>query len=470
VAVQANRQTQILVTLGPVTQTEEMIGTLMDAGANLFRLNMSHARHDWVRAVVVNIRSAARTRDCVPSILMDLQGPAIRTGDLPIPVDLVKGERFDFTTNPEKEGSRVAGVNYPSFLDDIKEGATILIDNGLIRMKVLQKTTDVAECEVEIGGNLGSRRHINLPGTKVNLPALTEKDKADVTVGLELDVDYFALSFVREAADVEQLKMLIKSEEHPPKVVAKVEDQHAVKQIKRIIRAADAIMVARGDLGVECPYEELPIIQRRIVRQCLKAGKPVVVATHMLESMINEPHPTRAEVTDVANAVFEQADAIMLSGETSVGQFPVMCVEVMDRIARRMEQERGARFHKEADLTDDREKLAKSAVGMADDLNADAMVVFTATGRMVRESSWMRPRHSQILALCACPRVAGEMALFRGVKPVIIEGFCPDFPVLDALATLKDRGHLQAGNTVVVSSSTKAVEKISNSVQIHKVT
>ncbi|MEE2714787.1 MAG: pyruvate kinase [Verrucomicrobiota bacterium] len=466
---EANRQTQILVTLGPVTQTEEMIGALMDAGANLFRLNMSHARHDWVREVVANIRTAAAIRDCVPAILMDLQGPAIRTGDLPAPVDLVKGERFDFTTNPEKEGVRVARVNYPSFLDDIEEGATILIDNGLIRMKVLHKTTDVAECEVEIGGNLGSRRHINLPGTKVNLPALTEKDKADVAVGLELDIDYFALSFVREAADVEQLKLLIQSEEHPPRVVAKVEDQHAVKQIKRIIRAADAIMVARGDLGVECPYEELPIIQRRIVRQCLKVGKPVVVATHMLESMINEPHPTRAEVTDVANAVFEQADAIMLSGETSVGQFPVMCVEVMDRIARRMEQERGARFHKEADLNDEREKLAKSAVGMADDLNADAMVVFTVSGRMVRESSWMRPKHSQILALCASARVAGEMALFRGVRPVIIEGFCPDFPVLDALATLKDRGYLEVGDTVVVSSSTQAVEKISNSVQIHKV-
>ena len=466
---QANRQTQILVTLGPVTQTEEMIGALMDAGANLFRLNMSHARHDWVREVVANIRTAAKARDCVPAILMDFQGPAIRTGDLPAPVDLVKGERFDFTTNPEKEGARVVRVNYPSFLDDIEEGATILIDNGLIRMKVLQKTTDVAECEVEIGGNLGSRRHINLPGTKVNLPALTEKDKADVAVGLELGVDYFALSFVREAADVEKLKMLIQSEEHPPKVVAKIEDQHAVKQIKRIIHAADAIMVARGDLGVECPYEELPIIQRRIVRQCLKVGKPVVVATHMLESMINEPHPTRAEVTDVANAVFEQADAIMLSGETSVGQFPVMCVEVMDRIARRMEQERGARFHKEADLNDERENLAKSAVGMADDLNADAMVVFTVRGQMVRESSWMRPKHSQILALCASARVAGEMALFRGVKPVIIEGFCPDFPVLDALATLKDRGHLKIGDTVVVSSSTKAVEIISNSVQIHKV-
>ena len=316
---------------------------------------------------------------------------------------------------------------------------------------------------------MGSRRHINLPGTKVGLPALTDKDRKDAALGLELEVDYMALSFVREAADVEELQTLIKVGDHPTKVVAKIEDQHAVKRIRRIIRAADAIMVARGDLGVECPYEELPIIQRHIVRECLTVGKPVVVATHMLESMINEPHPTRAEVTDVANAVFEQADAIMLSGETSVGNFPTMCVEVMDRIAQRMEQERGARFHREAKLDDQRQRLAKSAVRMADDLSAEAIVMFTVSGRMVRQAAWMRPRHAKILALCADPRVAGALALHRGVTPVIIDNFCPDFPVLDAIATLKERGHLQAGQTVVVSSSTKAVQKIANSVQVHEV-
>lgn len=469
VRVQANRQTRILTTLGPATQTEESIGALMDAGANLFRLNMSHARHDWVREVVPRIRAAAKVRDLVPGILVDLQGPAIRTGDLPEPVDLKAGDRFDFSVDRTAQGDRVVGVNYANFLNDIEEGATILIDNGLIRMKVLRKTESVAECEVEIGGLMGNRRHINLPGTKVGLPALTDKDRADVQVGLELEVDYFALSFVREPGDVEELQALVHSAEHAPRVVAKIEDQHAVQHIERIISAADAIMVARGDLGVECPYEELPIIQRQIVRQCLLVGKPVVVATHMLESMIGEPHPTRAEVTDVANAVFEQADAIMLSGETSVGQFPVICVEVMDRIARRMEQETGAEFQHEAELGDTCQRLAKSAVRMADDLEADAMVVFTVSGRMVRETAWMRPRHAKILALCACPRVAGEMAMYRGVKPVLIEGFCPDFPVLDAISTLKERGHLQEGDTVVVSSSTKAVQKIANSVQVHRV-
>ena len=464
-----NRQTRILATLGPATDSVEAIGKLLDAGANIFRLNMSHAPHDWTRTTTENIRVAAAQRDLVPGILMDLQGPAIRTGDLPEPVELHQGDRFDFTVDPAVQGERVVGVNYSNFLNDIEVGATILIDNGLIRMKVLTKTESVAECEVDIGGTMGSRRHINLPGTKVGLPALTDKDRKDAALGLELEVDYMALSFVREAADVEELQALIKVGDHPAKVVAKIEDQHAVKRIRRIIRAADAIMVARGDLGVECPYEELPIIQRHIVRECLTVGKPVVVATHMLESMINEPHPTRAEVTDVANAVFEQADAIMLSGETSVGNFPTMCVEVMDRIAQRMEQERGARFHREAKLDDQRQRLAKSAVRMADDLSAEAIVMFTVSGRMVRQAAWMRPRHAKILALCADPRVAGTLALHRGVTPVIIDNFCPDFPVLDAIATLKERGHLQAGQTVVVSSSTKAVQKIANSVQVHEV-
>lgn len=463
------RQTRILATLGPATDTVESIGQLLDAGANLFRLNMSHAPHDWACATTANIREAAAQRGLVPGILMDLQGPAIRTGDVAEPIDLNQGDRIDFTIDAALVKDRVVGVNYPNFLNDIEVGASILIDNGLIRLEVVRKSDSIAECEVEIGGIMGSRRHINLPGTKVGLPALTDKDRADAALGLELGVDYLALSFVREAADVEELKALIKAGGQAAKVVAKIEDQNAVKRIRRIIKAADGIMVARGDLGVECPYEELPIIQRHIVRECLIAGKPVVVATHMLESMIDEPHPTRAEVTDVANAVFEQADAIMLSGETSVGSFPVMCVEVMDRIARRMEQERGARFYREAKLTDQRQRLAKSAVRMADDLGADAIVMFTVNGRMARETAWMRPRHAEILALCADPKVAGALALHRGITPVVIEDFCPDYPVLDAIATLKERGHLEPGQTVVVSSSIKGVEKIANSVQVHEV-
>jgi len=461
-----------LATLGPATETGETIGGLMDAGANLFRLNMSHARHDWVRRVVENIRAAADARGHVPGVVMDLQGPAIRTGEISTPVMLEKGDRFDFTIDSKLKSERLVSVNYPDFLNDIKEGAIIQVDNGLIRMRVLRITGTVAECEVEIGGEMGSRRHINLPGTKVKLPALTDKDKADVALGLDTKMDYIALSFVREASDVAQLREFIAGDAHPPKVIAKVEDQYAIKNIDAIIEEADAIMVARGDLGVECPFEDLPILQRQIVRSCQLVGKPVIVATHMLESMVGEPIPTRAEVTDVANAVFEQADAIMLSSETSVGQFPAMCVEAMDRIARRMEREDGARFHEEAVLSNERQKLAKVAVQMADDMEAQALVVFTIEGKMVPEAAWMRPREARIMALCPSARVAGQMTLYRGVIPVVVEAVQSELPAEEveaALETLKEKALLESGDTVVVISSYLAVEEIANSVQMHRV-
>ena len=469
--MQGTRQTRILATLGPVSDTEETIGALLDAGTNVFRLNMSHAKHDWVRSVAGHIRSAAAVRGCVPGIVMDLQGPAIRTGDLPAPVQLKKGDRFDFTVDPSVEGERCVSVNYPDFLNDIEEGAIILVDSGLIRMRVLLLTDTVAECEVQVGGELGNRRHINLPGTKVNLPALTEKDRADVAVGLELDVDYFALSFVRSAADVALLQELVADHLRPPKVIAKVEDQHAVQHIDTIIDQADAIMVARGDLGVECPFEDLPILQREIVRSCQIIGKPVIVATHMLESMCQEPVPTRAEVTDVANAVFEQADAIMLSGETSVGNFPNRCVQAMDRIARRMEREPAARFHELANLTNNRQKLAKSAVNMADDLDAKAIVVFTRVGRLVPEVAWMRPCRAPILALCLNDEVARSLALHRGVRPVVLPwGDVEASGVVDhALKNLVEQNLLEQGDTVVIVSSRRAVEEIADSVQMAKV-
>jgi pyruvate kinase len=286
-----------------------------------------------------------------------------------------------------------------------------------------------------------------------------------------MEVDYLALSFVREASDVVQLREHIASAAHPPQVIAKVEDQFAVAHIDAIIAEADAIMVARGDLGVECPFEDLPILQRQIVRACQLAGRPVIVATHMLESMIGEPMPTRAEVTDVANAVYEQADAIMLSSETSVGQFPTMAVAAMDRIARRMEREPAARFHAEAPLTDARQKLAKAAVRMADDLEARALVVFTRAGRMVPEVASMRPSGAPIFALCLNAAVAGSLALHRAVHPVVLpwdEGN-PDEAVDAALAELARAGHLQTGDTVVVVSSHEALEEIADSVQMRRV-
>ena len=241
-------------------------------------------------------------------------------------------------------------VNYDGLVNDISAGDTVLVDNGVIQMLVLEKRQNRIRCRVLTPGTLGSRRHINLPGVRVNLPPLTQKDLDDVRVGAEVNVDYVALSFARQSSDLEELRRVLQTLESKALIVAKIEDQSAVREIDEMIQAADVIMVARGDLGIECPMEELPIIQRKIVKQCIRFGKPVIVATHMLESMIENPVPTRAEISDVANAVFEQTDAIMFSGETTVGRYPVRCVEVFDRVARRIERSGGAGFASERAL------------------------------------------------------------------------------------------------------------------------
>ena len=466
------RKTKIIATLGPATESPEMIGKLIDAGMNIVRLNMSHAPHDWVRRVVSNIREAARVRSQVVGIMMDTQGPAIRTGDLPVPLDLKPGQKFVLTVRGEKsEEIQSVDVNYENFVNDINVGDVVLLDNGQIHMKVLSKSRNKVECEVLTPGVLGSRRHINLPGVKVSLPALTEKDLRDVDLGLELGVNYIALSFVREATDILQLRSVIAKSEMPPHIIAKIEDQEALRNLVGIIHEADGVMVARGDLGIEIPYEELPIVQRKIVKTCHRLGKPVIVATHMLESMIENPMPTRAEVTDVANAVYEQADAIMLSGETTVGKYPLKCIEVFDRIAQRIERSGGTNYQDTAELTSPRHKLVKSAIVMADELKADAILVFTVKGSMARYTSWLRPKYSPIFAMCERPSVAGSLSLCRDVVPIEVKSnhAQAEESVQSAIQLLVKRGNLVKGNTIVIISSIEALRSMSDSVQMRVV-
>ena len=463
------RKTKIIATLGPATESPEMLGKLLDAGVNVARLNMSHAQHPWVREVVKHLRAAAAERGCTIGILMDTQGPAIRTGELPVPLDLKPGEKFTLTVRGAKsEEVHSVDVNYENFVNDIQVGDVVLIDNGQIRMKVLAKDKNRVVCEVLTPGKLGSRRHINLPGVKVSLPALTAKDRADLTLGRELSVDYVALSFVREAKDIQELRQITDGWPRKPFIIAKVEDQQAVTHFEEIASAADGIMVARGDLGIEVPFEELPIIQRRMVKTCLRIGKPVIVATHMLESMISSPMPTRAEVTDVSNAVFEQADAIMLSGETSVGRYPAACVEVFDRIAKRMERSAGLKFYEEAELQNPRQKLAKSAVVMANELHADAMILLTTRGNMGRYIAWMRPRHSAVYALCPNQDVAEALTVFWALQPYVIP-FTPNDPektIDTGLNFLRSKGLVQKGQTVVIVSSIISGQTPADAVQM----
>jgi pyruvate kinase len=465
------RKTKIIATLGPATDSAEMIARLIDAGVNVFRLNMSHAPHDWVRRVFKEIRATAASRQRFVGIMMDTQGPAIRTGELGVPLDLQPGQKFTLTVRGERsEEERSVDVNYANFVNDINIGDVVLIDNGAIEMKVLAKAGNKVECEVLTEGKLGSRRHINLPGVKVSLPALTAKDIKDVQLGLELGVDLIALSFVREARDLLQLKELFQ-EGCRPLVIAKIEDQQAVANLEEIILQADGIMVARGDLGIEIPYEELPIVQRRIVKACLRIGKPVIVATHMLESMIESPMPTRAEVTDVANAVYEQADAIMLSGETTVGKHPLKCIEVFDRIATRIERSGGANFFEHSDLTTARQKVVKSAVVMANELKAEAILVITRSGNMARYTAWLRPRHSKIYALCASKEAANGLTLSWGVTPSVVpfDLINPENTIEAALKMMVKEGRLHKGTTVVIIGSILVGEQIVDAVQMRVV-
>ena len=466
------RKTKIVATLGPATSSPAMLGALLDAGANVFRLNMSHAPHDWVRRIVADIRAAATARGLFTGIMMDTQGPAIRTGDLRVPLDLKPGQKFTLTVRGERsEEEHSVDVNYADFINDISVGDVVLLDNGTIQMKVLAKDGNKVECEVLTEGTLGSRRHINLPGVKVSLPALTAKDIADVKLGLEVGVDFIALSFVREARDLLQLKELFATGQPRPLVIAKIEDQQAVQNLEAIVHEADAVMVARGDLGIEIPYEELPIVQRRIVKTCLRLGKPVIVATHMLESMIESPMPTRAEVTDVANAVYEQTDAIMLSGETTVGKYPVKCIEVFDRIAQRIERSGGANFFEAAELTQPRQKVVKSAVVMANELKAEAILVLTRHGSMARYTGWLRPRYSRIYGLCADDAVARGLSLSWGVTPVVIpfDLINPMNTIDTALETLVAQEQLKPGHTVVIVSSILVGDQIVDAVQMRVV-
>jgi len=465
------RRTKIIATLGPATESTEMLRQMIKAGTDIFRLNMSHATHDWVRDIVARIRATAADLDAMTAILMDTQGPAIRTGDLATRIDLKPGEIFEFTVRgTHSVEQRSVDVNYDGLVDDIAVGDVVLVDNGVIRMKVLEKSANLIRCEVLTDGVLGSRRHINLPGVRVNLPALTAKDLADVALGCDLGVDFISLSFCRGPEDMALLKKTILDLGGTARAIAKIEHQLAVNNIDAIIEEAEGIMVARGDLGIECPMEELPIIQRRIVKKCLRVDRPVIVATHMLESMISNPIPTRAEVTDVANAVFEQADAVMLSGESTVGKYPVQCVRTLDTIASRIERSGGAGFAKDALLRDDRAKTIHSAVVLANSLVNSKIVVFTRAGFMARFTANLRPHSAPIYAFAPNLETCRQLKQLWGVHPLLLPlDQNPERTIEAAEAELTRRGLVDPGDRLVIVSDLLAGDQRFASIQLRTV-
>jgi pyruvate kinase len=474
----STRRTKIICTLGPATESEAMLAKIIRAGADVVRLNMAHATHEWTRTIIRRIRAVSQQVEREVAIMMDIKGPEIRTGDVAAPIELKAGEIFDFTVRPggapgeNSEEIRSVNVNYQDLVNDINVGDIVLVDNGLLRFEVLEKHERRIRCKVLTPGQLTSRRHINLPGVKVNLPSFTDKDRSDVLVGLEEGIDLIAMSFVREGADIEQLREFLRWHDSRVQIIAKIEDQSAIENLDDIVKACDSLMVARGDLGIECPFEELPIIQRRAVHSCLAHGRPVIIATHMLESMIAQPMPTRAEITDAANAIYELADCVMLSGETSVGRYPLECVQFLDKIARRIEADQLEEGEppRPMILTSDKMKVLRSAVVMANELPGAALLTFTRRGFIAQGLAALRPRQAPILAFTPYEQTFRQIRLLRAVEPWLMPlSSDPDTTIENAIAMLSKAGRVKPGDKLVIATDLLAQNRLFDSVQLRTV-
>ena len=454
-------KTKIICTIGPETESFEMLQRMAGAGMNVARLNMSHGDQDWHQRVIKHIKTLNRKIKFPVAILLDTQGPEIRTGHLASDLDLKKGSVISIVVRGESDPEETSiHIDYDDLIGTVLAGDKITVDNGLINLEVLEKQERVMRCRVLDGGVLKSKRHVNLPGLRVNLPAITQKDRRDIKFGISRDVDYIALSFVREATDVLQLKELLGEKIGKIKIIAKIEDQEGVNNIKEIIAEVDGVMVARGDLGIEIPIHTVPTVQRRIVRSCEEQGKRVILATHLLESMITNPLPTRAEVTDVANAVYEEVDAVMLSGETTVGKYPLRCIDQLVNIAENVEKHPGLRFVSKLNTDNDKQKLSLAAVELAQSLGARYIVVITRRGLMAELVCNCRPVYSDIYAFTNVSQARRTMTLGRGIRAFRIAfSQDPEKTLQTAFNVLKKREGFQSEEKVVVISDVENERK-----------
>jgi len=448
-----NRRTKIVATLGPATGTPERIAGLIDAGANVIRVNASHGTPELRAGWVAAVRRAAEAAGAPVAVLMDLQGPRIRVGDLARPRVLHADEAVVFAPEEAARGDELP-TTYEDLAKDARVGARILLDDGLLSVEVTRIAPPRVEGRVVDGGTLTSHKGMNLPGLQVSAPALTQKDREDVAHAAGLGVDYVALSFVRRADDLAELRRLVPDS---VKLVAKIEKAAALDDLERILRASDAVMVARGDLGVELPFEEVPVVQKRLIREANRHGKPVITATQMLESMVHHPRPTRAEASDVANAILDGTDAVMLSAETAVGEYPFDAVRAMDRIIREMER------HPLAAAREDRRVAAGQDVSVEDAiaigtsavarmLKTPLIVTLTKGGFTARKVAALRPP-VPILAVTTEPVTYRQLALVWGVTAVGVD----HVPSYDAmLEVVRDlilkRGYARPGDRIVMTA------------------
>ena len=436
---------------------------------NVVRINMSHSNHADALKIIGWIKTLNRQVAYPVPILMDTQGPEIRTGELDHPMQLMTGEIVRLTVRDASTvETKSIAVNYDEIIDVVDVGKIVTLDNGLINFEVLEKDEFHLTCRVIDGGQLGSRKHVNLPGVRVNLPAITDKDRADIRFGVQNDIDFVALSFVRRPEDVQELRDFLGSKQNTIRIISKIEDQEGVNNIHEIGQLSDGVMVARGDLGIETDIADLPNVQRRIVHSSAKIGRRCIVATHLLESMIENPIPTRAEVTDVANAIYEGVDAVMLSGETSVGDYPVRCVEQLDAIAERTERYPGLAYEKDLVAHNDKQHVAIHAVALAEALDAEGIVVITRRGLTADLVTNARPMHVPIFAFTNHSQTRRRLALNRAVyayRTAFSQD--PEKTLQRAFDVLLEREGLQAGAKLVVISDVLA-DKESDAIQIRR--
>ncbi|OHC73435.1 MAG: pyruvate kinase [Rhodospirillales bacterium RIFCSPLOWO2_12_FULL_58_28] len=448
------RNAKIIATLGPAVDSRDAIAALFKAGADLFRLNFSHGTHEEHRAIYEAIRDVEREVGRPIGVIMDLQGPKLRIGTFANgPVRIRRGDRFRLDSSAEPGESHRVEFPHPEAFAALKAGMDVLLDDGQVRLRCLECGPDHAETEVVIGGVLSDHKGVNLPGLMLGISPLTAKDRRDLAFGLELGVDWVALSFVQEEKDVDEARELIGNRAG---VMAKLERRSAIIHLDKIVERADAVMVARGDLGVELPPEEVPAIQKRILRACRKAGKPVVVATQMLNSMILAPTPTRAEASDVATAVYDGADAVMLSQETAAGDYPIEAVEMMNRIICGVRLDPYFRVMVDAARPEpeatDSDAIIAAASKVAETVSAKAIASFTSSGWTSLRAARERP-HVPVLGLTPNLKTARRLTLAWGVRPIVIkeqESF--DGMVEQGLAAALELGLVSSGDKVVITA------------------
>ncbi len=449
------RRAKIVCTLGPATRTPEMVGALMDAGMDVARLNFSHGDHDSHAATIRIIRSEAQKRGRAVAILQDLQGPKIRVGTFAAGgTDLVPGAAFCITTRTLVGDDRVVSTTYKDLPRDVAKGDTILLDDGYLSLEVTSVEGEDVHTRVVHGGRLKDKKGINLPGVKVSAPALTEKDRADLAFGLRSGVDLVALSFVRDPADVREARRLTQLDEGYTPIIAKLEKPEAVDRLEEIIEVADGIMVARGDLGVELGQEKVPLVQKRAIELTNQRGKVVITATQMLESMMENPRPSRAEASDIANACLDGTDALMLSGETASGKYPIEAVRTMARIIKEIEGSAWYRLNlatPQLDLPVSTNAVAHAAVVAAKQMHIKVIACYTDSGGIARLISEYRPE-AQIAALTTSEVTYNRLALYWGVLPIFISPAASTDEMFGRIDdVLRDRGLAQPGDQVVIS-------------------